>query len=343
MPEELTVERAGELFAELLPAYGPVRAVSRFAQGSVTGAYRVDFAADSGSAVSAQLAHSAQPASVVLKIYEPDTLWSAAKESHVLGFLSDHGIDISPRALAISRSADALDGRPCVVSSFRPGRTLSELDEELTSAQRYEVYRQLGEVLKRLHAIPAGGYGYIIREIRNPLPDNSAYMAGMFERRLPELRQRLADPALADRIAAYVAERASAFAECTQPAYCHGDVHEANLLAELAPDGTCELTGLLDPLNMHAGDPLMDFVRLDAFSMRGDPAKMAGLLTGYGVSAPGDQPGEWPEAWRSRMPLYRIALALELYNWFASIGETQYLPGLDRELREFLGEDTTQD
>jgi aminoglycoside phosphotransferase (APT) family kinase protein len=39
-------------------------------------------------------------------------------------------------------------------------------------------------------------------------------------------------------------------------------VHEANLLAELAGGGTCSLTGLLDPENMHAGDPLMDFVRL---------------------------------------------------------------------------------
>ena len=42
--EGLTVERAGELFACLLPAPGPVRAVSRFAEGSVTGAYRIALA-----------------------------------------------------------------------------------------------------------------------------------------------------------------------------------------------------------------------------------------------------------------------------------------------------------
>lgn len=57
-------------------------------------------------------------------------------------------------------------------------------------------------------------------------------------------------------------------------------MHELNLLAELTADGTCSLTGLLDPLNMHAGDPLMDFVRLDAFSMHGDATKMAGLFSG---------------------------------------------------------------
>jgi len=115
-------------------------------------------------------------------------------------------------------------------------------------------------------------------------------------------------------------------------------VHEANLLAELAGDGTCSLTGLLDPENMHAGDPLMDFVRLDAFSMHGDATKIAGLFCGYGVSVPGQQPGQWPPVWRSRLPLYRIALALELYNWFTISGQAGPLPAIHRELRELLGE-----
>lgn len=331
MPEELTPECAGELFAEILPTHGSVRAISRFAEGSVTGAYRIDFADDVDSAP------------VVLKIYEADGTWWAAKEAHALKFLTDHGIDISPRVLAFSKSAEALGGRPCVVSSLRPGRTMSDLDDELTSAQRYEVYRQLGEVLKHLHAVPADGYGYVIREIRDPLPDNSAHMARIFERYLHEFREYAADPALADKIAAYVAEHASVFAECLRPVYCHGDVHEPNLLAELAEDGTCSLTGLLDPGNMHAGDPLMEFVRLDAFSMDGDPTKLAGLLSGYGISAPEDQPGDWPEAWRSRLPLYRIALAIELYNWFAMSGQAHHLPALDRQLRQLMGEASAQD
>jgi hypothetical protein len=88
---------------------------------------------------------------------------------------------------------------------------------------------------------------------------------------------------------------------------------------------------------MHAGDPLMDFVRLDAFSMHGDATKMAGLLSGYGVSVPGQQPGQWPPAWRSRLPLYRIALALELYNWFTISGQAGPLPAIHRELRDLLG------
>jgi len=57
VPGALTLERAGELLAGLLPAFGPVGAVSRFAEGSVTGAYRIEFA-------------GAGSAPVVLKIYE---------------------------------------------------------------------------------------------------------------------------------------------------------------------------------------------------------------------------------------------------------------------------------
>jgi hygromycin-B 7''-O-kinase len=312
--EALTVERAGELFAGLLPAHGPVCAVSRFAGGSVTGAYRIEFA-------------DADQAPVVLKIYGAGDRF-AAKEARALRFLTGHGLDISPRVLAFSGSAGALGGRPYLVSSLRPGRTLAELDAELTCTQRHEVYRQLGEVLKRLHSIPAGGFGDANGQIRGPLPDNSAYMARMLERDLRGFRESSGDPALAGKLAA----------QCLRPAYCHGDVHEGNLLAEVAEDGTCSLTGLLDPDNMHAGDPLMDFVRLDAFSMHGDATKMAGLFSGYGVCVPGQQPGEWPEAWRSRLPPYRIALALELYNWFTISGETCQLPALDRELRELLAE-----
>jgi hypothetical protein len=217
--EALTVERAGELFAGLLPASGPVRAVSRFAEGSVTGGYRIEFT-------------GADPAPVVLKIYGAGSPRFAVKEARALRFLTGHGLDISPRVLAFSRSAGALGGRPCLVSSLRPGRTLADLGAELTGTQRREVYRQLGAVLKRL----------------------------------------------------------------------------------------------------------MDFVRLDAFSMHVEATKMARLFSGYGVSVSGEQPGQWPPVWRSRLPLYRIALALELYNWFTISGQAGALPAIHRELRELLGE-----
>jgi aminoglycoside phosphotransferase (APT) family kinase protein len=323
MPEALSLERAAKLLTELLPERGPVHEVSRFADGSVTGAYRVEFA-------------DPRSAPVVLKIYATENRWWAIKEALALRFLTDHGIDLSPRLLAYSEAANALDGRPCVVCAFLPGRSFEPIGAELTPAQRHDVYRQLGEVLRRLHSIPADAYGYILGEIRDPLPDNAAHMARLIKRYLREFREHGADPDLAESIAGYVAEHSSAFAECLRPAYCHGDVHEANLLVEVAEDGTCALTGLVDPQNMHAGDPLMDLVRLDAFSMFGDETKIAGLLSGYGVREPGQRPGEWPESWLARIRLYRIVLCVELYNWFTIIGRADYASDQDRLLRELV-------
>lgn len=71
--------------------------------------------------------------------------------------------------------------------------------------------------------------------------------------------------------------------------------------------------------------------------------KWQGCSPGNGISVAGQQPGEWPEAWRSRLPLYRIALAIELYNWFTISGETYHLPALDRGLRELVGESAAED
>ena len=99
MPAALTLKRAGDLLARLLPAHGPVCAVSRFAGGSVTGAHRIEFA-EAGSVP------------VVLKIYEDGSPRFAAKEARALRFLTGHGLDISPRVLAFSKSAEALGGRP---------------------------------------------------------------------------------------------------------------------------------------------------------------------------------------------------------------------------------------
>src|SRR5689334_4110714 len=78
--EALTVERADKLCTDLLPARGPVRAVSRFADGSITGAYRIDFV-------------HADSASAVLKVFRANGLRSAAKEARALRFLTGHGID----------------------------------------------------------------------------------------------------------------------------------------------------------------------------------------------------------------------------------------------------------
>lgn len=146
--EALSRTTAGELCADLVPAHGPVRAVSRLTEGSVTGAYHIEFAA---------------AAPLVLKTYQPDWPAFARTEARALRFLSDNGSDngidsgsdISARLVAFSTAAPALHGLPCVLTTLRPGRTLTSVADQFTPAAWHDVYRQLGVVLQRPHAIPA--------------------------------------------------------------------------------------------------------------------------------------------------------------------------------------------
>jgi aminoglycoside phosphotransferase (APT) family kinase protein len=318
----LTPELAGPLLAEILPDRGPVSAVARFAEGSLTGAhrgaYRVSFAH-----------HEVNP--VIVKVYAPEGRGNAAKEARALKLLRERGIFAAPRVIGFRKAVDVLDGGACAVLSLRRGRTLSSVGPRLTPTQKSDVWRQLGETLRRIHEVPMGAYGYINGDIIDPLPDNTAHMARRFGRELAGFRRAGGDPRLADRLEVHVAERSAAFAECARPVLCHGDYQEANILVVKESDGRYRVSGVMDPENMHAGDPLMDIVRADVLSIAGDAEKRAGLLEGYGVA--GD---DWPAEWRSRMHLYRIALALELHNGFAAAGAHRCVPGLVRELTELL-------
>jgi hypothetical protein len=88
--------------------------------------------------------------------------------------------------------------------------------------------------------------------------DNSTPKGRPLERDLRRFRRNAADPALASQLAAYFT-RHPAFAECTRLAYATATCREGQPVG-IAGDAHLP-TGLLDPENMHAGDPLMDFVR----------------------------------------------------------------------------------
>lgn len=302
------------LFADLLPEYGPVAQVRDLEGGSVSSAQRVSFA------------DPARP-DVVLKLGLGEEKWTVYKEVHAHGLLAAHGIGPVPQVLAGAKSTDLLDGGSCLVMSLLPGSTLATVGADLTPAQMRDVYEQLGTLLARIHAVTMPAYGYIAGEILRPAPDNPSHMARSFAREVEKYRDLGGDAALADAIAEFAAARAAAFAACPAPVLCHGDAHEDNVLVVPGPDGRWTISGLIDPANMHAGDPLVDLVRTDTFAIRGDEAKLSGLLAGYGRD--GDR---WPPEWEPRMHLYRILLALELRNWF--IGrQPEHVPGLDAELR----------
>ncbi|MFC0436052.1 aminoglycoside phosphotransferase family protein [Kutzneria buriramensis] len=253
---------------------------------------------------------------VIVKVYDEKWRWKQAKEAHVYRLLAEHGIQPVPAVLRVEPDTELI-GKAFTVMTRLPGTPLSETPVDDVAA----VYRQLGGMLAAIHAIPQPGFGYVTTHVLDPVPDNTAYMGRQFAKKLREFRELQGDPVLHDLVQHYVAAHADLFASCEAPVLCHNDVHEGNVLVE---DG--ELTGLVDIENALAGDPWLDLAKADYYATRGDAAKLTALLAGYGAEPDG------------RLRLYTIYHALELWDWFASIGETRHLDGIAADLVELASD-----
>lgn len=248
--------------------------------------------------------------SAIVKVYDEKWRWKQAKEAHVYRLLSEHGITLVPTVLHLEPDPDVI-GHAFTVMTRLPGTPLSETPAADVAA----VYHQLGRLLAAIHAIPQPGFGYITTHVLDLAPDNTAYMGRQFTRKLREFLELQGDPALHDRVQSYVAAHGDLFALCPTPVLCHNDVHEGNILVSAD-----RITGLVDIENALAGDPWLDLAKADFYAARGSSLKLDALFAGYGALAD------------ARMPLYRLYHALELWDWFASTGDAQYLPGIAAEM-----------
>lgn len=267
--------------------------------------------------------HCGQPAvAVIVKIYDAQWRWKLAKEVHVYGVLNQHGIELVPTILRAEHDTRVL-GFAFSVMTIVPGQPLSHIAPRLDRADTIQIYRQLGAILSAIHRIRQDCYGYLVTEVVEPELDNTAYMTRQFSKKLREFRELGGDPELHDSVSRYVEPGIDRFVRCTAPVLCHNDFHEGNILVEHGPEGW-KVTGFIDVENAIAADPLMDLAKTDYYSVQGNNDKLTGLLEGY---------GPLPDDWADRLALYRIYHALELWDWFASIGNTAPLPGIADDLR----------
>ena len=82
--------------------------------------------------------------------------------------------------------------------------------------------------------------------------------------------------------------------------------------------------------NAVAADPLLDLAKTEYYSVRRDDTKLDALLAGYGFA---------PENLRERLTMYRLYHALELWDWFASIGEHQHPAGIQADMEQLIPPD----
>jgi aminoglycoside phosphotransferase (APT) family kinase protein len=303
----LTAESAEELLRQAFPSASVVDVIERTG-GQLSTVFEI------------RCAPPTEPA--IIKIYAEQWRWKQEKELHVYRLLEQHDVGPVPRVLHSQDERGPL-GQALTIMTKLDGVPLSAVGNDLSAAEMHSIYRQLGASLARVHRIALDGFGYLTTHILEPEPTNSAYMHRQFDKKLAEFAALGGDPALHAAVESRLIERAGLFQNCAGAALCHNDFHEGNVLVTKQAGGWT-LTGVIDVENAIAADPLVDLAKTDYYSIHGDPAKRQAFHEGYG-SLPADA--------EDRIEMYRIYHALELWDWFASIGQTDPLPGIADDIR----------
>jgi len=251
---------------------------------------------------------------VYVKRYAEADRWKQAKEIHVYALLAERGVPV-PTVVDVDT-----DSGPTTLTLV-PGAALSEAPVEPTAVR--DTYRQIGALLATVHEIAQPEFGYLTTELVDPEPHNTAYMTRRFATKLAEFAARGGDQDVHRLASARVAERSGLFGRCAGPVLCHNDLHEGNVLFEKTAAGW-RLTGLIDVENAIAADPLLDLAKTVQHELSRSPVKFAGLLEGY---------GPLPADGLARLALYRLYHALELWDWFAQIGNTAPLDEIAEDIR----------
>jgi hygromycin-B 7''-O-kinase len=254
------------------------------------------------------------PDALVVKRYAGESRWKQAKEVHVYSLLT--GVAGAPSVVDV----DASHG--VTVMTRVPGEPLASLP----AAATWDVYRQIGELLAAVHTVTQPAFGYLTTELLDPAPHNTEYMSARFAEKLAEFAARGGDPSIHRLASAWVAERSGLLGLCGGATLCHNDLHEGNVLVEPAGDGW-RVTGFVDVENAIAADPLMDLAKTVQYELTRSPVTLAGLLAGY---------GPLPADGLARIELYRLFHALELWDWFAQIGNTAPLAGIAADIRALV-------
>ncbi|MDR7384894.1 phosphotransferase family protein [Promicromonospora iranensis] len=257
---------------------------------------------------------------LVVKRYTAEWRWKQAKEVYVLGLLNGSGALDGRVPEVVHVDAE----RAVTVLTLLPGRPLS--DVPLEGAAERRTLAEVGSLTRALHEVRQPAFGYLTTQVLDPLPTNRAYMTRQFDKKLAEFVDLGGDRDLYDAIRRSVEDRTELLDRCDQPVLCHNDLHAGNIL--VATDGDRRrVSGFVDVENAVAADPLMDLAKTIQYEFRRPDDAFEALVDGYGPLG---------EDGRERISLYRLYHALELWDWFAGIGTTGPLGGIEVGLRSLV-------
>ena len=199
---------------------------------------------------------------------------------------------------------------PFAITNYLPGTTVKSLRDEPDIA---DLYRQMGALLRKLHAVPAPAYGQFGPDgVIDGKQTNAELMRGGFAYHFAQFRKFGGDEALARRLEAIVADRFDAMTWSRGPVFAHDDLNPTNVLAQRDATGRLRLTGLIDFGNARAGDAVSDLAK-NLFNTEHElPGSSPFILEGYG---PIDHPDPQGALW-----FYTLHHRLVMWWWLRHVG-----------------------
>ncbi|NTG34796.1 aminoglycoside phosphotransferase family protein [Agrobacterium rhizogenes] len=264
--------------------------------------------------------------SLVLKIYPDQPECVPMKEALVAGWLKDLTVPV-PTWLRVDESRSLLPLRYSLLTHL-PGRSLRHW---MAEPDIKRAYRQMGELLKSIHAIPMPAYGYLHGHgIDRPISTNEDYMTAAFEDVFRRFRDLSGDSDLIRRLQQVAKGSFDLLRASDGPVLAHDDFHQGNVLALRGKGGKLELSGLVDFGNARAADKLFDLAKALFCSAHEDPRSCQPILDGYG---PVDHPDTERALW-----CYTLFHKVSMWCWLTELGVDAVAKdgrgGLIRDLRQ---------
>ncbi len=199
---------------------------------------------------------------------------------------------------------------PYAITNYLAGVTVKSLRHEPDIA---DAWRQMGGLLRRLHAVSLPGYGKFGSDgVLDPVATNAEQMRRSFAHAFSQFRAYGGDERLATRLEAIVAARFDRMTWSRGAVFAHDDLNPNNVLAERDATGRLRLTGLIDLGNARAADAVSDLAK-NIFNIEHElPGSTPAIREGYG---PIDHPDPAGALW-----FYTLHHRVVMWWWLRHVG-----------------------
>ena len=225
---------------------------------------------------------------LVLRLAPPpgdDTYWDDAalmrREHNTLPYFASIGA-LLPKTL-LADFTQQIIRRDYALQIFLEGDRWSDIEDDLTEEENLDLWRQCGEIVKRIHGTTGEQFGY-------PYPGKSFVnwhdvILDRFARIAQSLKHYHADISYFSVISELLSSAQSVFNEIHEPRLLHGDMWTFNLLVR-RKNGRPILSGVLDAERAWWGDPLADWIMFCLSIRNGEEEwqeRIAAFFEGYGA------------------------------------------------------------